>query len=145
MGFRFALAAVLRVRESIEKHEEIRLESIQLEVARVRRAIDELAAQIEDKVKALQTEMQRSIPSELMQLTLSEIDTATARKQDLFNTLAALQQKQKEQLKKYSAAHRARQILSDMRAQKLTEYNQRQERTQQKLLDDIFTARRQHH
>ena len=49
MGFRFTFASVLRFREGIEKSEELALQKVQFEVARVRRRIDELT---EDMTRA---------------------------------------------------------------------------------------------
>jgi len=46
MGFRFPLASVLQFRESIEKREELALQKVQFEVARVRRRIDELTEEL---------------------------------------------------------------------------------------------------
>jgi len=42
MAFRFSLASVLRLRESIEKMEEQSLQKIDMEIARVLHVIDEL-------------------------------------------------------------------------------------------------------
>ena len=44
MAFRFSLATVLRVRESIELREERALKKIQMEMARVSHEIEELDA-----------------------------------------------------------------------------------------------------
>jgi flagellar biosynthesis chaperone FliJ len=47
------------------------------------------------------------------------------------------------QTQKYQAAHRDRQMLSDMRTKQRDVYEQQQVRTAQKVLDDIFGTRAQ--
>ena len=58
MGFRFSLAPVLRLRQGVERLEELALQSAEFEVARVLRRIDrqtaELAKAGKEREQALQ-------------------------------------------------------------------------------------------
>jgi len=143
MGFKFNLATLLRVRESIEKREETALQAIQAEIGRLRRSIEILDSEIARSHKALEASMGNPLEAREMQLTLSEINKKIEMRQNALLQVEACLQKQIEQLKLYRAAARGRQVLSEMRAQKRAEYDQRQERAQQKFLDDIFASRSQ--
>ena len=141
MAFRFSLASVLRLRESLEKREEIALQMIQMEIALLRRNIDELTAEIAQRYEGLQAQMLHPVEARRMHLMLNEIDQAIDVRQDLILKLEVSLQKQHEQLKAYRNAVRDRRTLSEMRSQKLAEYEQSQQRLQQKFIDDIFAAR----
>jgi len=143
MSFKFNLATLLRVRESIEKREETALQAIQAEIGRLRRTVEILDSEIGRSYKALEALMGHPLEAREMQLTLSEINRKNEMRQEVLLQIDACQQKQKEQLEAYRAAARGRQVLSEMRAQKRAEYDQRQERAQQKFLDDIFASRSQ--
>lgn len=143
MAFRFALATLLRLRESMEKREELKLEAIQSEIGRLRRLIDALDAEIAADHQALQKSLQNPTEARVVQLTLNQIQEKVQQGRDLLLRVEQLLLKQKEQLKVYRAAARARQVLSDMHAQKRTEYDEGQIRAQQKFLDDIFASRSQ--
>ena len=145
MGFKFSLGTVLRLRESIEKREEITLQTIQLEIAQLRRTIDELTVEIDRGYEVLQGAMQRPLEARLLQLMLVELNGAVGKRQDLLLKLEVSLQKQSVQLKAFRSAARARQILTEMRIQKRAEFDEQQQRIQQNVLDEIFTARFQGH
>jgi len=142
MGFRFSLATILRLRESVEKREESALNSILLEISNLQRAIDELNIGITKRSERLQVEMKNSLEAKQMQLSLNEINAAVEWRRELLLMLEEMQQRKKEQMKQYRAAVRGRLMLTEMRAQQRKEYEQKQERTQQKFLDDIFASRK---
>jgi hypothetical protein len=141
MGFRFSLLTVLRFRESVEKREELALQTTQLKIARVRRADEELAAKIAHKYASLELAMQRPLQAQLLQLMLSELNEVVEERQTLLLSLDILQQKRKEQLNSYRIAHSERQMLTDIFTQQRNAYEQKQLRAQQKMIDDIFAAR----
>jgi flagellar FliJ protein len=143
MGFRFSLATVLRFRESLEKREELAVQATQLEAARVRRLAQEMAAKIARKHEVLESTMQGMLKASVLQLMLSELNEAVEERKVLLLNLEILQRKHKEQLKSYRVAHNRRQMLTDMLTQQRTAYEQKQLRADQKLLDDIFSARSQ--
>lgn len=143
MAFRFSLATVLRFRESLEKREELALQTTRFEVARVQRLIEESTARIAQKCGSLESAMRRTLQANLLQLMLSELNEAVEERQALLRNLDVLQKKQIEQLRSYRIAHNGRQMLTDMFTQQRNAYEQKQMRAEQKLLDDIFAARSQ--
>lgn len=145
MGFRFSLSTVLRFRESVEKREELALQTIQLEIARVRRSAEQLAATVAQGYASLELALQQPLQANLLQLMLCELNKDAEERQMLLRSLEILQQKRKEQLESYRIAHSKRQTLTDIFTEQRNAYEQKQLRTQQKLIDDIFAARSHPH
>jgi flagellar export protein FliJ len=143
MGFRFPLATVLRVRESIEKREERALQKIQVEMVRLRRQLEELSAGIANEHLAREDAMQRLMPAGHLHTMLWETQAAIEKEKALLHALESLDTQRVEQMKLYQAAHRSRETLTGMLNEQREEYAREQARTQQKYLDDIFIARRQ--
>jgi len=141
MAFRFPLASVLRVREGIEKREEVALQRAQLEVARVQRRIDELTDELAAASKAREKALEETIQANRLQSMQAEINAALEAKQTLFSTLQTLKRQRDAQMKLYKIAHSGRQMVSDLLAQQKDAYEREQLRIQQKQLDDIVASR----
>lgn len=143
MAFRFGLAAVLRFRESIEKREELALQQVQLQMAQTQHAIDALTAQIANAQQARNHAMREPLPAVHLQAMLLDADAAVERRKALQDALHKLEQLRVQRMQIYQAAHRGRQMLSDIRAREQEAYDQERVRLQQKVLDDIFGSRHQ--
>jgi flagellar export protein FliJ len=143
VAFRFSLASVLRVRESIERSEELALQKVELEVARVQRQIEELSKELDKLVAAREQSLQQPTPAYRLREMQEGMDALVSAKQALAETLRDLREKRDAQLKRYQIAHNGRRMLTEMRSQQKEAYEQEQSRAQQKRLDDIFVARRQ--
>lgn len=143
MAFRFSLETVLRFRESVEKREELALQKLLLESARIHREIDKLTAEIAGAHEARNKAMQQPVMAVHLQMMLNQIDSVADRKKTLTKSLDALEEERAIQTKKYQVAHRERQMLSDMRDRQHAAYDQEHARVQQKFLDDIFATRAQ--
>lgn len=143
MAFKFSLAAVLRVREGIERREELALQRIQFEIARIRRRIEELTDEITGKHNARNESMRQPVYSYEVQAILHEVNAAMDLRQALHGSLGSLELDRQRQMKAYQNAHTDRQMLTDMLVQKQNEYDQEQVRTQQKSIDEIFASRSQ--
>jgi flagellar export protein FliJ len=143
MAFRFTLASVLGVRESLERREELALTRIQLEMARVQREIEGVNADLAEAQRMREESMRQPIPAAQLQAMLYAADGAGERKKKLMESLVVLERQRGEQMRAYQAARRARQVLSDLRAQHLESWELDEARTQQKAMDDIFATRNQ--
>jgi flagellar export protein FliJ len=143
VAFRFSLASVLRLRESIERREELALQRAEHDIARAIRLIEELTDQLAKAGDARDEALQRSTPAYRLQDMQGELNRAVAVKQTLLDKLQTLKQQRDAQLRLYQAAYNGRQMLTELRQKKKDEYEQEQVRAQQKRLDDIFVARRQ--
>ena len=142
MGFQFSLAAVLRVRESLERREECALQAIQLEVARALKEIQELTLAIGGAHRNRERALEKMLLGGQLQSLMREEHTAELRLISLVGTLQTLEQAREEQMKVYQSAHQGRELLTGMRSKQQEIYDREWLRQDQKRLDDIFMARR---
>jgi len=117
------------------------LKTAQLEVARVRRRIDELTEEMAKASQERGRALQNSISANRLQSMQVEINAAIEAKQTLLETLQTLTLQRDMQMEIYRDAHRGRRVLTELRAQKRNLYEQEELRRQQKQLDEIFAAR----
>jgi flagellar export protein FliJ len=143
MPFRFSLATVLRVRESVQRQEERALQKILFEMARVTRHIDRLTVEISAAFNEEERAMQRPIPAGQVQVIVSKKQAAIEKRTALSNQRQALEKERDRQLQIYHAAYRNSETLIELRNTKRDEYEQEKTRADQKRLDDIFASRRQ--
>ena len=143
MVYRFPLAAVLRLRESIERREERGLQILQMEIVRVSRSLEELTASIASAREAQERVMRQPAPAGHMHSVLLECQSAAHRKSVLLKQLDSLKKKHDEQMRAYHDAHRDREMLSDLYSRNKRAYAVEQTKAQQKQLDDLFGGR--HH
>jgi flagellar FliJ protein len=143
MAFRFPLATVLRVKESLEKREERALQRIQLEMARVTHQMEELAEAMTRAYAVRNRALQQAMPAGQLHTMLWEAQAAVEAKNALRITLQELEEQRLKQMKVYLAAHREHETLINLFNEQRDAYEVEQTRAQQKYLDDIFIARRQ--
>jgi flagellar export protein FliJ len=143
MAFRFSLATVLRFRESVEKREELALQTLLLEMARVRREIESASTAIAAAQNARSEALRRTLPALQIQSMDYDVNAAADRRKALLKALEALDQRRIAQTDRYQAAHRDRRMLSDMQTRKRDAWEQERTRAEQRFLDDIFGARAQ--
>jgi flagellar FliJ protein len=143
MPFRFPLATVLRVRESVQRQEERALQKILLEMARLTHQIDRLTAEIAEAFNAEQRAMQRPIPASQVQMLVWTKQAAVEKRTALDRNRQTLGQQRDRQVKIYHAAYRNCETLSNLHDSQRDKYEQEKTRAHQKRIDDIFAARRQ--
>lgn len=141
MPFHFPLESVLRLRKSIERREEMLLQAAQLELARVRRRVDELTDEMAKACEEREKALRNPTTASRLRLMQAEIDAAIEAKQAVFETLQTLKLKRNTQMKVYKTAHNGREVLSDLLTQQKSLYDQEQLHRQQKQVDDIFAVR----
>jgi flagellar export protein FliJ len=142
MGFQFSLAAVLRVRENLERGEERLLQAIQLNVARTLQQVEELSVAIGSAHWKRELALRETMSGGHLQSLLWEEQSAEQRLTSLLSELQLLEQEREKRMKLYQVAHRNREMLTDMLNKKRGIYEREWLRDEQKRLDDIFMARR---
>jgi len=145
MAFRFSLATVLRFRQSVEKREELALQALLLEMARARREIEGASAAVTAARNARSEALQRTLPALQIQSMAFDVDSASERRETLLKRLEALEKQRIAQTDRYQAAHRDRQMLSDMKTRQRDAWEEERARAEQRFLDDVFGARAQRH
>ena len=143
MAFRFPLATVLRVKESLEKREERELQRIQLEKARVAHQMEQLTEAMTKAYAARNQALQQALPAGQLHTMLWEAQAAVEAKNALRITLQGLEEQRLKQMKVYLAVHREHETIINLFNEQRDAYEVEQTRAQQKYLDDIFIARRQ--
>jgi flagellar FliJ protein len=142
MAFRFALASLLRYRESIEEREDLLLRNAQQEVAAIRSHIAQIEQQrkllIQSYEKALSTGV---IASELHSFMLQRRQMEQAIQQ-LSVQLKEAEKQRDQQRKAYQVARQKREVLSIVRDRQKRAYEIEEARREQRQLDDLFLSRR---
>lgn len=141
MAFRFTLEQVLRVRQSIERREELALQRAVLEVARVLRRIEELTEELAAANRKREEALKQPMQAYLLQGMDAEITAITEARQTMFDTLKIVQGQRDQQRKIYQAAHNGRQMLTDLEKEQRDQYELEEVKAQQRTLDDLFAAR----
>jgi flagellar export protein FliJ len=142
MAFQFPLAAVLRVRESIEKREERALQTIQLEIARGLHQIEALSAGIDGAHRVREQALLKTTSGGHLHSMLWDEQSAEQQLKSALGRLQVLEQEREQQMKVYQVAHQDREMLTDMLNKQKDIYEREWLRDEQKRLDDIFMARR---
>jgi flagellar export protein FliJ len=142
MAFQFSLAVVLRLRVSLEKREERALQSIQSDLSRTLQAIEEMSVAIGGAQQERETALRQAISGGRLHSLLREEQAAERGLRALLGEMQLLEQRREVQLKVYQAAHRDREMFSDMMEKQKGIYEREWLREEQKRLDDIFMARR---
>lgn len=143
MAFRFPLATVLRVKQSLEKREERELQRIQLEMARVAHQMEQLTEAMAKAYAERNQALQQALPAGQLHTMLWEARAAAEAKNALRITLQGLEEQRLKQMKVFLAAHREHETIINLFNEQRNAYEVEQTRAQQKYLDDIFIARRQ--
>lgn len=143
MAYRFPLESVLRLRESIEKREELLLQKAQYEVAKVQQRINDVNEELEEADRKRGEALLGSVEAFRLQAMQEDIRAAKETKQTLIATIALRKDERDRRMKFYQAAHSGRRMLSDLRDQQRNVWEQEQARIEQRRLDDIYAARLQ--
>ena len=140
MNFRFALAAVLSLREGLEERAQLRLERTQLEVSHCRQAL-EMVPELQRAVLSMrERQLAAATPAAELHFQERTRQGLRARARALQGHLSELLQTREQQLEAYQAARRDRQALSELRDRQLLEFEARLARQQQRRADDQFLS-----
>jgi flagellar export protein FliJ len=129
------------VRKSIERREELALQRVQFDIAELRKRIDSLTAEIDNKQSERNRALQEPTYAREVHAILSEMNAAIESRRKLTGSLKLMEQEQEKRMKAYQAAHVDRELLTNMLAQQRTSYDQEERRKQQKSIDEIFSSR----
>ncbi|HEY6467783.1 MAG TPA: hypothetical protein VIY69_17410 [Candidatus Acidoferrales bacterium] len=142
MAFRFSLEPVLRLRRSYERVERLRLLAIAALLVRVRQEIT-AAAREEAAARYARKEMlSRGAQAVEIQLGVSVEKARVRRNRELFERAMTLERQHVKQNRAYQDARRKREILENLRAQKLREHHRERDRKTQQSLDELYLLRR---
>ena len=141
MAFRFTLDQVLRVRESVERREELALQRAEMEVARVQRRIDELTEDLAGIARRRDEVLKHPTNAYELQSMDAETNAVVETRKTMIEALKIVEEQRDQQRRIYQSAHSGRQMLSDLEKQQRIEYELGEVKAQQKKIDDLFAAR----
>jgi flagellar export protein FliJ len=142
MAFKFSLGSVLRVRGIVEEREERMLQSIQLELSRAQESLARTEAEIEGSDASRQAEVFKAFLGHNLHASYGEVKQLKETREVLVERIEKLKQLRDRQVVVYQQARRNREMLTDMREEKRSEYDSDVARDAQKTLDDNYIARR---
>jgi|SRR5437868_2643477 len=142
MAFQFKLDALLRLRRSLERQQELLLVASNYEVRQMQLRI----SNVEDCLIALGQEDTRSMSAGTtaaeLQFNLILKSAFSKHKSELQKQLLRLETVQKQSRAALEEARRKREILENLRDQQFRVYRMQQARDEQRAIDDFFLMRR---
>jgi flagellar export protein FliJ len=144
MAFRFALAPLLRLRQSVERQRTLRLQEASLQVSRAQ----EMLAQIDGSISAREQSAARDLAGGQ---TGAELQFASIVRENLLQfreqlkaNIHKLELQREQAAVEYQQAYRDRELLENVRTRQHRLYQQEQSRRQQRELDATFLLQRWH-
>jgi flagellar export protein FliJ len=134
MAFRFALAPLLRLRQSQERQLALRLSEASNAVARARAQVERMDEALASSACSEEKSLREGRSAAEMQLALLVREQMKAARQILQNELARLELDRHTWAIEYQRAYQAREVLESLRArQQHTAQQERQQRDQRDL------------
>jgi flagellar export protein FliJ len=144
MAFRFALAPLLRLRQSVERQRTLRLQEASLQVSRAQ----EMLAQIDGSISAGEQSAARDLTGGQ---TGAELQFASVVRENLLQfreqlkvNIHKLELQREQAAAEYQQAYRDRELLENVRTRQHRLYQQEQLRRQQRELDATYLLQRWH-
>jgi len=141
MPHRFTLAAVLKLRESIEERDLHLLEQTQVEIARATRLLKAIRNRKLLEVSMRECELAQGTSGAHLHIIEGVKGRTLEVQQSLEKLLAALQHRREQQLADYVSSKRKRETLSELRDRQNEAHELRVARERQRVIDDLFLAR----
>jgi len=142
MAFLFSLESVRRLRRSLEKQEEQRLLAIAANLVKARTALERLDAERGEARRTALREMQSGASGAFLNFELVCEGAYAAARQKILQQIVDLERLRREQIGIYRRARQQREILDNLREQRLAEYTLEAARREQQRMDELFLMRR---
>lgn len=141
MAYRFSLAPVLKLRESIEERELHSLEKTQHEIAHTIQTLESLRIQVTSALRLRESDLNKGVWATDLVFHEQIRQALRAQQAVLEKSLTTLQSRRQQQLDNYACAKRKRELLSELRDHQREAYEAKAARRQQRITDDSFLAR----
>lgn len=143
MAFRFSLAAVLKLRESIERREYLALGRVHQEISQVDTQIRLVEQWCAAAAEGREKETAHGVASVHLQDAYDQEISLEKQRDALRTTRQELKIKLQERIRAYEIARQKREVLDSLRERQFETYKLEQARLEQNRIDDLFLARRQ--
>jgi flagellar export protein FliJ len=142
MAFQFSLESVLRVRGMVEEREERLLQRILFEVSQTREALASTIAEIAELDASHRSEIFKPLIGRQIHASYGKAEELRQRRKALEGQIHKFEELRNQQRIVYESARRNREMLTDMRIDKRSDYESDLSKREQRTLDDNFIARR---
>lgn len=144
MPFRFALAPVLRLRQSMERQRTLTLQKTNLEVARATESLTQLERFLSDSEEADSRGLAAGRTAAELQFASLLRENLLRFREELQADVRRLELLRQKALGEYQQAYRDRETLEALRARQRSLYQQEQARREQEGLDADYLLQRWH-
>jgi flagellar export protein FliJ len=144
MAFRFTLAPLLRLRQSVERQRTLKLQEANLHVSRAQEKLAQLERSLSDSAQSDSTALQAGRTGAELQFASVLRENLHLFRQELQSDIRKLELLRQQALAEYHQAYREREVLETLRARQRRTYQQEQLRRQQQELDATYLLQRWH-
>lgn len=144
MSFRFALAPLLRLRQSIERQRTLQLQEANLQVSRARETMARLERSLDDAAQSDSARLAVGCTAADLQFASVLRDNLEHFRKELHSGVRKLELARQKVLGEYHQAYREREVLENLRARQRHAYQQDQLRREQQELDASYLLQRWH-
>jgi flagellar export protein FliJ len=142
MAFHFVLQPVLRLRQSLEDRERLRLALVLSCLAKLDQACRQLDLQQNQIAKAVRDRLQSGMAAAELHFEQARVSALQRNKSTLLLQRAALEKEKVAQERALAEAQRKRKTVENMRERQFDLYRQAQQRIDQQRVDELYSARR---
>jgi flagellar export protein FliJ len=144
MAFRFALAPILRLRQSLERQRTLQLQEANLQVSRAQQKLESADRFLSDSLSADAAALAVGRTGAELQFADLLRENMLRFRQELQSEIVKLQLLRQKALSDYHQAYRDREVLEGLRARQRRVYQQEQSRRQQQQQDADYLLQRWH-
>ncbi len=145
MSFRFTLAPLLRLRQSIERQRILQLQEANLKASRAKEALAQLERVLSDSAQSDATGLGTGRTGAELQFASVCRENLNRLRQELRAEVQKLELKCQEAATEYHQAYRGREVLETLCAGQRRIYDRERLRREQQQLDATYLLQRWHH
>ena len=144
MAFHFQLAALLRLRQSVERQRTLQLQEANLHITRVKTKLAEVDQSLKDSAETGETALHAGRTGAEIQFTLLVRENLQRMRLEFLSEISKLEVVRQKALLEYQKAYRDREMLETLRLCQRRVYQQEELRRQQQELDAAYLLQRWH-
>jgi len=142
MAFRFPLETVLRLRQNLERQQELLLYQANQEVLALTRQVQEVDAGLAENERRRSLQLQAGVTAAELQFELLCDATLMQWRVELERRLGKARKARDFQAESFRRARQNREVIETLRRHQLQLYRQHEARQDQRRADDLFLLRR---
>ena len=142
MAFRFTLDVLLRVRQSVERQQELLLQEANQHLTILRQRIEDLDAQMAQLTASKMRQLESGLSAAELQFDLLCRSVMLQQRAALEQEMSQAEAARDARRETFREARRQREVMDTLRNHQLQAHRQQEMRQEQRRLDDMFLLRR---